>query len=601
MIKKSEKVIVPADKTSNYYEIDKADYKKLVRDSVTAKYTIDNTNIEDRINQEAKEIAKKLDLADRVEVIANNEAFINLKDHKENFQNNPKVRLINPAKTEIGKICKEIVQQINEELREKTKLKQWRNTEQVIEWFKAIDKKQTKQFLQLDIEEFYPSITENNIDKAMEFANKHTNLIDQEVKNIIKAASRSILFSNGKAWTKTNQNIDISMGAYAGAEICELVGLHILDQIRTEFPDLNMGLYRDDGLACHETKPGPELEKMKKKIIKIFKANNLKITIETNLSQVNFLDVTFDIKRDKYWPYKKPNDATLYIHKDSNHPKNVIKELPKSVNKRLSTISSDRNVFEKNKTEYQEALEKSGFTDRLEYKEYEKNKNEKEKKNKRKRKILWYNPPFNAAVKSNIAKQFLCLIEKHFPKSNKLSKIINKNKVKCSYSCTKNMETIIRNHNNKILKDPIAETEGKKCNCRSKKNCPLNDNCKAESIIYKATVNETENYYFGSTEGEFKTRYNNHTHSFRKEDRKNDTTLAKHIWEKNLNPIPEITWQIAAKAHKYKPGNKYCDICLMEKMYILQHLGNDKCLNKNSEFGTLCIHKRKHKLSEFKK
>ena len=260
----------------------------------------------------------------------------------------------------------------------------------------------------------------------------------------------------------------MTLGAPDGAETCELVGLHILDQIRTEFPDLNMGLYRDDGLACHEIKPGPELEKMKKKIIKIFKANNLKITIETNLSQVNFLDVTFDIKRDKYWPYKKPNDATLYIHKDSNHPKNVIKELPKSVNKRLSTISSDRNVFEKNKTEYQEALEKSGFTDRLEYKEYEKNKNEKEKKNKRKRKILWYKPPFNAAVKSNIAKQFLCLIEKHFPKSNKLSKIINKNKVKCSYSCTKNMETIIRNHNNKILKDPIAETE-KKCNCRGKK------------------------------------------------------------------------------------------------------------------------------------
>jgi hypothetical protein len=40
------------------------------------------------------------------------------------------------------------------------------------------------------------------------------------------------------------------MGSYDGAEICELVGLFILDKFRAEFKNDNIGLYRDDGLAA---------------------------------------------------------------------------------------------------------------------------------------------------------------------------------------------------------------------------------------------------------------------------------------------------------------------------------------------------------------
>ena len=51
------------------------------------------------------------------------------------------------------------------------------------------------------------------------------------------------------------------MGAPDGAEICELVGLYILDEIRKKFPELNFGLYRDDGLAAHKKMAGRRLEK----------------------------------------------------------------------------------------------------------------------------------------------------------------------------------------------------------------------------------------------------------------------------------------------------------------------------------------------------
>ena len=59
----------------------------------------------------------------------------------------------------------------------------------------------------------------------------------------------------------------------------------------------------------------------------------------------------------------------------------------------------------------------------------------KEKRN-RSRNIIWFNPPFNKNVSTNVAKQFLNLIDEHFPKSNKLHAIFNRNAVKVSYSCT---------------------------------------------------------------------------------------------------------------------------------------------------------------------
>ena len=100
---------------------------------------------------------------------------------------------------------------------------------------------------------------------------------------------------------------------------------------------------------------------------KAFEQFGLKITAELNLHVVNFLDVTFDVSTGKYKPYRKPNDDPLYIHKHSNHSPSILRQLPTSINKRISTLSSDKQTFEDAAPAYQNALGHSNFSHKLEY------------------------------------------------------------------------------------------------------------------------------------------------------------------------------------------------------------------------------------------
>jgi hypothetical protein len=69
--------------------------------------------------------------------------------------------------------------------------------------------------------------------------------------SIIKHERKSLLFNTGKPWTKKDSAglFDVTMGSHDGADICELVGLFILNHISKKFGKENIGLYRDDGLA----------------------------------------------------------------------------------------------------------------------------------------------------------------------------------------------------------------------------------------------------------------------------------------------------------------------------------------------------------------
>ena len=116
-------MLILADKTTNTYELSVDSYKKLLKDVTrvyrkTEKFPLEN------INAEAKTIAQRLKLDDRIESYPPRNAFIALKYHKHNFQNHPKCILINPAKSEIGKISKCHLDIINSEVREKTGLNQ---------------------------------------------------------------------------------------------------------------------------------------------------------------------------------------------------------------------------------------------------------------------------------------------------------------------------------------------------------------------------------------------------------------------------------------------------------------------------------------------
>ena len=188
---------------------------------------------------------------------------------------------------------------------------------------------------------------------------------------------------------------------------------------------------------------------VRKKTNSIFKNIYFKIEIVTNLTEIEFLDVTFNLANNTYRPYKKPNDKLIYIDVSSNHPPQIKKQLTKIISDRLSRNSSNADIFNNTKLKYEEALKKCGHTTKLTYTTPNHEKNNIRRK--RQRKIIWFNPPFILDVSTNVEKILLNLIEKHFTRSSKLHKIFNKNTVRVSYSCTQNMSQIIKGHNKKIV------------------------------------------------------------------------------------------------------------------------------------------------------
>ena len=197
------------------------------------------------------------------------ESYIQLKDHKPNFRNNPTFRLLNPNKSETGKVAKDILQNICSDVKEKIVCNQWKNSSQVINWFNSIQNKRNVHFIQFDICEFYPIISEGLLFESINWAKKYTH-ISEEDKEVIIFASQSILYEDRQPWRKKNcQNLfDITMGSFHGAECCELVGLYLLHQLKQI--NFEGGLYRDDGLGvCYGTKR--QNENFKKEICEIFR------------------------------------------------------------------------------------------------------------------------------------------------------------------------------------------------------------------------------------------------------------------------------------------------------------------------------------------
>ena len=112
---------------------------------------------------------------------------------------------------------------------------------------------------------------------------------------------------------------------------------------------------------------GTEIERMKKRIIKLFKDCGLKITIKGNLKIVNFFDATFNLHKNIYGPYRKPNNQPVRINVNLNHPPTTIRELPKPIGKKLSELSYNKEIFEKAIPPYTDALKTSRFKENLVY------------------------------------------------------------------------------------------------------------------------------------------------------------------------------------------------------------------------------------------
>ena len=163
------------------------------------------------------------------------------------------------------------------------------------------------------------------------------------------------------------------------------------------------------------------------------------------------------------------------------------------------------------------------------------------------------------------------------------------------------VKNLIKQHNLKILKKHKDKIQ-RPCNCRIKESCPLNSKCLHQCMVYKAEVSTNTTYkeYYRVSKGEFKSRYNNHTQSFRNISHINDTELSKYLWILKANGIDyHLKWCIKSDASWYKCGTRRCDLCLTEKMTIA--LANRKVLlNQRTEIISKCRLRRKFVLKSVK-
>ena len=386
------------------------------------------------------------------------------------------------------------------------------------------------------------------------------------------------------------------MGGYHGAESCELVGLYMLNEIAKFVPAQNVGLYRDDGLMVIKKQPRQKAEKLKKKLHKFAKDIGLGLEIEGPMQCTDFLDISLDLKRQIYAPYRKNNNEIKYITTESNHPQSIIKQIPKMIGKRITKRSINNEEFAKVASAYNQAL-KASDKENIKYEPQETAKN----KRKRKRKTIWYNPPFCKTVKTRIQKQFINIVKKCFTKETPLYKILNKDTMNLSYSCMPSIGSKINAHNKKILqKQKIQPT--KSCNC-TKFVCPLKDSkssCRTESVIYEATVTtkDDQRTYIGFTENEFKKRFYQHRSDINN-GKKDKTELSKYVCElKEKNTNHKITWKIVKQVTKPMNGNKMCRLCTTEASIIIKNKKGQ--LNTRNEIMHKCRHQNKFLLKSWK-
>ena len=156
-----------------------------------------------------------------------------------------------------------------------------------------------------------------------------------------------------------------------------------------------------------------------------------------------------NLNNGSYRLYKKPNDETSYIHINSDQPPFILKQLPMSIEKWLSSLSSSKEIFKETAPYYERYLSNCEYKEKLNYRDPI--SPNLITKRKQQRNILWLNPTYSKTVKIKICKFFLQLIKKHFPKKHKFHKIFNKNTLTLSYSCMPNIKTKINAHNRDIL------------------------------------------------------------------------------------------------------------------------------------------------------
>ena len=94
------------------YKMDKAVYENHLTNCITSTCKKSNPERVELINKREAKCAKQVDLDDRMEILQTSEGYITVKDHKDDFNAKPTFRLINPSKTDIGCVSKQLLDEI---------------------------------------------------------------------------------------------------------------------------------------------------------------------------------------------------------------------------------------------------------------------------------------------------------------------------------------------------------------------------------------------------------------------------------------------------------------------------------------------------------
>ena len=157
------------------------------------------------------------------------------------------------------------------------------------------------------------------------------------------------------------------MDAFDWAKVCKLVSNFLLHKLSEKYKRKNLALYRDNGLAIFKNFNGPDSKKIKKHFYKLFIDHDIELTIQYKRKVVNFLEVTFNLENSTYCPYLKDNNKVTHVNTESNHPLSIIKQLPKSIELRLSQLSANKEIFKNSVTSCNEALTKAGYKHQMRY------------------------------------------------------------------------------------------------------------------------------------------------------------------------------------------------------------------------------------------
>ena len=235
--------------------------------------------------------------------------------------------------------------------------------------------------------------------------------------------------------------------------------------------------------------------------------------------------------------------------------------------------SCNEDVFLEAVTDYQNELERCGYSYKMAY-------NPPAQppaitgRRRGGRRVTWFNPPYSMDVATNVAREFLELVDKHFPPGNPLHSICNRSTLKVSYRCLPNMGSVIARHNSKILRSANPQPKPKAtCNCQNKPECPVPGECNQNGAIYQATVASAggrAETYVGLAKN-FKKRYPKHKKNLVDEFAPGGTALSKHFWkEKNAGRNPAVSWKFLERnVPIFNPITSKCCLCLREKFNII--------------------------------